>query len=57
MFCRPTKSCLLHFITTSIQVTEGRMLISPGPDDGVVRLHVVVLNEGAHKFSENLQAT
>jgi len=33
------------------------MLTSPGPDNGAVCLHVVVLNEGAHKFSKNLQAT
>jgi len=29
MFCRPFVFCLLNIFTDTIQVTEGRMLVSP----------------------------
>lgn len=53
MFCTLTMLRLSNFIISSIQVTEDRMLTSPVQDNRVC-LHVVVLNEGAHKFSKNL---
>ena len=55
MFCTAIVSCLLHSITASIQVTEGRMLNSPGLNDSKVAnfLEKVSNKRGPFRMTDN----